>query len=47
MDKFNTLCLEGGGIWGVAYVGAIEELQKHIDVYKLETYCGTSVGAIF
>jgi predicted acylesterase/phospholipase RssA len=35
--------MKGGGIKGLAYVGAIEELEKH---FKFTWYAGTSAGAI-
>ncbi|MGE6353973.1 patatin-like phospholipase family protein [Flavobacterium sp. NPDC079362] len=40
---YNALIMKGGGIKGVAYVGALEELQKH---YTFNWYAGTSAGAI-
>lgn len=41
--KYNALIMKGGGIKGVAYVGALEELEKH---YIFNWYAGTSAGAI-
>lgn len=50
IDKFEssyevdyTLILKGGGIKGIAYVGALEELEKH---YEFNWNTGTSVGGI-
>ncbi|WP_296149900.1 patatin-like phospholipase family protein [uncultured Flavobacterium sp.] len=40
---YNALIMKGGGIKGVAYIGALEELQKH---YAFNWYAGTSAGAI-
>lgn len=37
------LIMKGGGIKGIAYIGAIEELEKH---YQFNWYAGTSAGAI-
>lgn len=38
-----ALIMKGGGIKGLAYVGAIEVLQKH---FKFTWFAGTSAGAI-
>lgn len=38
-----ALVMKGGGIKGLAYVGALEELQKH---YTFNWFIGTSAGAI-
>lgn len=38
-----ALIMKGGGIKGLAYVGALEELIKY---YKFDWYAGTSAGAI-
>lgn len=40
---YNALIMKGGGIKGVAYVGALEELEKY---YTFNWYAGTSAGAI-
>ncbi len=39
----KALIMKGGGIKGLAYVGALEELNKH---YQFNWYAGTSAGAI-
>ena len=41
--SYNALIMKGGGIKGVAYVGALEELVKH---YTFNWFAGTSAGAI-
>jgi predicted acylesterase/phospholipase RssA len=46
MHKINTLVFEGGGIYGLAYIGALKELQKRIDFNNIKYVCGTSVGAL-
>ena len=46
MDKINTLVFEGGGIYGLAYIGALNELQKRIDINQIKYLCGSSVGAL-
>ena len=35
MDKINTLVLEGGGMYGIAYIGALKELQSKLDFSKI------------
>jgi predicted patatin/cPLA2 family phospholipase len=37
-----ALIMKGGGMKGIAYIGAIQELQKH---YCFDLYAGTSAGA--
>ena len=44
MEKVNTIVCEGGGIYGIAYLGAFKELQSKIDFNKIKNLCGTSVG---
>lgn len=48
MTTFNNLVFEGGGVWGIAYQGALSELQAQaaIDLKKLERVAGASAGAI-
>ena len=46
MNKINTLVFEGGGTYGLAYSGALKELQKRIDFNNIQYVCGTSVGAL-
>lgn len=41
--KALALIMKGGGIKGLAYVGALRELEKH---YKFNWFVGTSAGAI-
>ena len=46
MENINTRVFEGGAIYGVAYIGALLELEKRIDFKKIKYLCGTSVGSI-
>lgn len=46
MENVNTLVLEGGAIYGVAYIGALFELEKRIDFKNIKYLCGTSVGSL-
>jgi len=41
--KYSALVMKGGGIKGIAYIGALEELEKF---YNFNWYAGTSAGAI-
>ncbi|MDX5348792.1 MAG: patatin-like phospholipase family protein [Hymenobacteraceae bacterium] len=43
---YRNLVLEGGGIRGVAYGGALEELEKRNVLQQIERVGGTSAGAI-
>ncbi len=44
--KFRNLIFEGGGVKGIAYVGALEELRKRKILGKIKRVGGTSAGAI-
>lgn len=41
--KTHTLVLKGGGIKGLAYIGALEVLYRH---FRFDRFVGTSAGAI-
>ena len=45
----NTLCLSGGGINGISFIGALEYLEKcnYININEINNYVGTSIGSIF
>lgn len=43
---FKNLVFEGGGVKGIAYVGAMEELQKRDILSQIVRVGGTSAGAI-
>jgi NTE family protein len=45
----NTLCLSGGGINGISFIGALEHLEKckYININEINNYIGTSIGSIF
>ncbi len=43
---FKNLVFEGGGVKGIAYVGALEVLQEEKIYPKIKRVAGTSVGAI-
>src|SRR5215203_1576363 len=42
----RNLVLEGGGVKGLAYPGALEVLQSHAILPKIEKVAGTSAGSI-
>lgn len=42
-EPYYALIMKGGGIKGLAYIGALEELSKF---YEFNWYAGTSAGAI-
>jgi predicted patatin/cPLA2 family phospholipase len=48
-DRITCLCFSGGGVKGISFIGALEELEKNdlIDLNKIDTYCGTSVGSMY
>lgn len=43
---YTTLVLSGGGIRGIALVGALLVLDEHKCLDKIKTYAGTSIGAL-
>ncbi len=45
--EYENLVLEGGGVRGFAYCGAIHELQQEGLLSKFKRFAGTSIGAIF
>lgn len=46
MSQFRNLIFEGGGVKGIAYVGAMEVLQKRGIFKNIKRVGGTSAGAI-
>lgn len=48
MESFDTLCISGGGIKGIYYLGALDNLltRKAINLQSINTYIGSSVGAL-
>ena len=45
---YDTLCLSGGGISGISFIGSLKYLSdnNYIDLTLITNYVGTSVGAI-
>ena len=46
MSQFRSLIFEGGGVKGIAYAGALEELEKRGITKEVTRVAGTSAGAI-
>ena len=46
MSQFRSLIFEGGGVKGIAYAGALEELEKRGITNDVTRIAGTSAGAI-
>ena len=44
--KFRNLVFEGGGVKGIAYVGALEVLEREGILKNIERVAGTSAGAM-
>jgi NTE family protein len=45
-DPFRNLVFEGGGVKGIAYVGAMEVLEQRGSLARIQRVGGTSAGAI-
>jgi hypothetical protein len=45
---YDTLCLSSGGIYGLAYIGALDYLieEKIFDFKNIKKYIGTSIGSL-
>lgn len=46
-NKIRCLVFSGGGIRGLAYVGCLKALEEFQVLPQIESYVGTSIGAIF
>ena len=46
MYHFSNLVFEGGGVKGIAYAGALEELENKGILQNIRRVGGTSTGAI-
>jgi NTE family protein len=44
--KYKNLALQGGGVWGITYAGAIAELDRLGVLQHIERVAGTSAGSI-
>lgn len=45
---FDTICLSGGGVKGIAFIGALDYLEtnSYIDFSQIKKWVGTSAGSI-
>lgn len=46
MYEFDKMCFEGGGVFGIAYIGAIKYLEDNDLLKQVKEYSGTSSGSI-
>lgn len=46
MLAYQSLILEGGGVKGIAYIGALKALDEHGITPQLTAFAGTSAGSI-
>jgi NTE family protein len=46
VKKFKNLALQGGGVWGITYAGAIDELERQGVLQHIQRVAGTSAGSI-
>ena len=48
MNIYDTVCLSGGGIKGISFVGALDFLQhkSYININQINNWVGTSAGAM-
>ena len=46
MDHIRNLVFEGGGVKGIAYLGALKELQQQGILQQCSRFCGNSAGSI-
>ncbi|GFK93919.1 hypothetical protein NNJEOMEG_01757 [Fundidesulfovibrio magnetotacticus] len=46
MTQFRNLVFKGGGVKGVAYIGALEALEQYGVIPDIRRVCGTSSGAL-
>jgi predicted patatin/cPLA2 family phospholipase len=42
----DTICLSGGGIKGISFIGCLKYISKYINIYNIKNWYATSVGAI-
>jgi len=46
IEKYKNLALQGGGVWGITYGGAFEELEKLGILQQIRCVAGTSAGSL-
>lgn len=45
MENIKRLIFEGGGVKGIAYIGASEVLNNHVNIANIKQFAGSSAGA--
>jgi NTE family protein len=45
-NKYTNLALSGGGVWGISYAGAFEELERLGILQQIRCVAGTSAGSM-
>jgi NTE family protein len=46
MRNYENLALQGGGVWGISYAGAFEELDRLGVLGQIKRVAGTSAGSL-
>jgi NTE family protein len=46
INKYKNLALSGGGVWGISYAGAFEELERLGILQQIRCVAGTSAGSM-
>lgn len=49
LDKYDTICLSGGGIKAFSFIGSLYYIEKYynFNINKINKFVGTSAGAIY
>jgi len=46
MSKYTSLVFEGGGVLGIAYIGALKEFNKNQPISEINNFAGSSIGSL-
>jgi len=46
INKYTNLALSDGGVWGISYAGAFEELDRFGILQQIRSVAGTSAGSM-
>ena len=48
MNIYDTICLSGGGIKGISFIGALDflQLKSYININQINNWVGTSAGSM-
>jgi predicted acylesterase/phospholipase RssA len=46
--EYDTICMSGGGLYGFAFIGALEYLNNtnYININSIKNFVGTSIGSV-